>query len=97
MENREQYIKLYSLYKELLSESEKKYFEYYYYEDYSYTEISELMEVSKVFVGKMINKCNKKLISFESKLKLLQKKNELLELSNTIKDEKIKSKLQELL
>ena len=42
MIEREYIVNLYLIYKELLNEKEKNYFEYYYFEDYSLAEIADL-------------------------------------------------------
>ena len=52
MIERDYVVNLYTIYKGMLSEREKTYFEYYYYEDYSLTEIANIYKVSKAYVGK---------------------------------------------
>ena len=58
MDNREYIIALYEIYKELLNEKERNYFEYYYFEDYSMQEIADLYKVSKAYASKYLDKIN---------------------------------------
>ena len=78
MKNRELLIELYEIYKELLTSKQREYFELYYFEDLSLNEISEKLNVSKSFTGKIINLVEKKLNNFE-KLLSINEKNKLIE------------------
>ena len=60
--DRDYIILLYEIYKKLLNDKEKNYFEYYFYEDYSLNEIAELYKVSKAYSSKYLNKVIDKLI-----------------------------------
>ena len=68
MKEREELLELYELYKKLLSEKEREYFEYYYFEDYSLQEIADNNSVSRAYVGKYLNNINKKLKNYEDGL-----------------------------
>lgn len=70
METREELIELYDLYKNVLTDKQRKYFEYYYFEDMSLTEISENLGVSKSIIGKMLKITEEKLRKFEKALHL---------------------------
>jgi predicted DNA-binding protein YlxM (UPF0122 family) len=96
MKEREYLLSLYELYNKLLTEKERTYFEYYYFEDYSLQEIADNNEVSKSYVGKYINGIEDKLNHFESALNLYEKKNKIKEIMDDL-DEKIKNKIIELL
>jgi RNA polymerase sigma factor (sigma-70 family) len=78
MKDRELLIELYEIYNKLLTEKQRNYFELYYYEDLSLNEISENLNVSKSFVGKIINLVEKKLCKFENILKV-NEKNKIIE------------------
>ena len=78
MNNREYLTELYEIYKGLLNEKEKSYFEYYYFEDYSLNEIADLYEVSKAYASKYLNQINNKIIKYEKTLNLNSKKRECL-------------------
>ncbi|MBN2726799.1 hypothetical protein JXR74_05485 [Candidatus Mcinerneyibacteriota bacterium] len=76
MENREYIIDLYEIYKELLTSRQRQYFEYYYYEDYSLSEIAENFGVSRQAVQTALQKCNDNLQRFEKALSVYRKKEE---------------------
>ena len=54
MNERTYLINLYDTYKSLFTEKQKAYFENYYYEDLSLSEIAEIYKVSKTIVGKTL-------------------------------------------
>ena len=93
MLERERIIRLYDIYKNLLTSKQQEYFEDYYFEDLSFTEIGENLGVSKSLVGKTINNINSKLNEYEAKLKFLKVYDEI----DKIKDAKIKSNLQNII
>ena len=97
MNNREYIIKLYEIYKDLLNEKEKSYFEYYFYEDYSLNEIADLYDVSKAYASKYLNKINNKLLKYEKSLKINDKKEKLTDYLNEIDNKEIRNKIEELL
>ena len=96
MKEREYMLSLYEIYGKLLTEKERSYFEYYFFEDYSLQEIADNNEVSKSYVGKFLNSITIKLKKYESSLNLYEKNNKLKELIKDLDDE-IKSKIEELL
>ena len=79
-----------------MTEREKNYFEYYYFEDYSMQEIADLYDVSKAYASKYLNQIVSKLEKYESLLELNKKSVKIKEL---IKDlpEDLKNKIEELL
>ena len=93
-------IELYDLYQALLTDKQREYFESYYFDNFSITEISENKEVSRNAVHDQLKKTVKKLYDYEEKLELrniekLRNKriNEIIEVS---KDDKITLLLNEL-
>ena len=94
---REYIIILYEIYKNLLNDKEKSYFEYYYFEDYSLNEIAELNNVSRAYVSKIINKIEDKLINFEESLKINNKNSRIREYLEKIDNNEIKNRIEELL
>ena len=97
MDNREYIIALYEIYKELLNEKERNYFEYYYFEDYSMQEIADLYKVSKSYASKYLNKINEKIISYEKILKINDRNSKIIDLLKNVNDSELKSKIIELL
>ncbi len=97
MDNREYIIALYEIYKELLNEKEKNYFEYYYFEDYSMQEIADLYKVSKAYASKYLNKINDKIINYEKILKINDRNSKIIDLLKNVNDSELKSKIIELL
>lgn len=95
--NRENLIELYLIYKDLLFLKQKEYFENYYLEDYTLSEISENYSVSRAIVNKTIKIVEKKLINYERVLKIKEKYEKLFELYNEIKEPKIKEKLKNII
>ena len=97
MNNREYITTLYEIYKELLNEKERNYFEYYYFEDYSMQEIADLYKVSKAYASKYLNKINDKIISYEKILKINDRNSKIIDLLKNVNDSELKSKIIELL
>lgn len=97
MDNREYITTLYEIYKELLNEKERNYFEYYYFEDYSMQEISDLYKVSKAYASKYLNKINDKIINYEKILKINDRNSKIIDLLKNVNDSELKSKIIELL
>ena len=97
MDNREYITTLYEIYKELLNEKERNYFEYYYFEDYSMQEIADLYKVSKAYASKYLNQIIDKIVNYEKILKINGRNSKIIEILKNIKDEDIKSKIIELL
>ena len=65
-------MSLYDVYQDLLTDKQKAYFEAYYYNDYSITEISENKDVSRNAVHDQLKRTVKKLYDFETKLHLVE-------------------------
>ena len=67
------YGELFNIYKGLLNDANKKYYSLYYEENLTLQEIADLENVSKSYVGNIINKTSKWLDNFENILGLYQK------------------------
>lgn len=63
------YGKLFDIYGFLLTDIQKEIFSLYYFENYSLSEIADEKNVSKSYVGKLINTVEDKLDYYESNLK----------------------------
>lgn len=68
---------LYDIYGDLLTDKQKEYFEYYYLKDYSLSEISEILNVSRNAVHMQLKNVIKHLDNYEDKLKILGTKKKI--------------------
>ena len=91
------YTMLYDIYGNLLTNKQKEYFEAYYFNNLSLSELANIYNISRNAIHKQLKETIKRLENYEDNLRLA-KKNEMLE--NIIKktsDEEIKRKLQEVI
>lgn len=86
-------IKLFDIYKDLLTEREKEIFSYYYEEDLSLMEIATNLSISRSAVSKIVNNVTNKLNDYESKLHIYYKKQDILRLLEEKNYQKIKESL----
>ena len=84
MLERDKIIGLYEIYKNLLTDKQRDYFENYYYEDLSLSEIAENFEVSKTIVSKTLKQVESKLTELEETLRLNKIYDDLVNLKNNI-------------
>ncbi len=68
---------LYDLYGALLTEKQKTAFEYYYLDDYSLSEIAEILKVSRNAIHEQISIATAYLEDYEAKLGLLSNRGKL--------------------
>ncbi|AGK97342.1 putative DNA-binding protein [Clostridium pasteurianum] len=80
MEERVQISMLLDLYGELLTSKQKDIMNFYFNEDLSLSEISEINHTSRQAIYDIIKRCQKLLLDYDSKLKLLEKEKFILEL-----------------
>ncbi|MDT8336465.1 MAG: sigma factor-like helix-turn-helix DNA-binding protein [Candidatus Izemoplasmatales bacterium] len=88
---------LFDIYQELLTAKQKEYFGYYFSEDYSLSEIADLLGVSRNAVHLQIKNIIKHLYSLEQKLKILEKNHNLDELFDSLKDESLSSNTKNII
>ncbi len=81
-------IELYDHYQDLLTDKQKEYMESYYYNNYSISEISENMNVSRNAVHDQLKRTVAKLYDYESKLKLRIKGKNRDKIIEKLKNEK---------
>ena len=96
MLEREKLINLYEIYMSLLTENQRNYFESYYFEDLSLSEISENKGVSKSFVSKTINTIETKLKKYENSLKILTLHTKISQIAKSTTDKTTKEELENL-
>lgn len=90
------YNNLYDYYSKLLTEKQRIYFEDYYFNNLSLSEISENYDVSRNAVHKQLQITVEKLIEFEDKLQLYSKKIKLEKIISSF-DEDIKNEINKLI
>lgn len=97
MEDLVYYNDLYDIYSLLLTDKQREYFEDYYFENLSFSEMAENYGVSRNAIFKQIKITKEKLDEFESALKLYSKKQKLLNIMERVEDKKLKEELEELI
>ena len=97
MDDREYLIILYDYYGELLSEIQKEYFEQYYFDNLSLSEISENDGKSRNAIHKCIKSSSMKLYEYEDKLKLYEKRCKLESILDKLDDNNLIEELRELI
>ena len=91
------YTMLYDIYGNLLTNKQKEYFEAYYFNNLSLSELASIYNISRNAIHKQLKETIKRLENYEDNLRLA-KKNEMLEnIIETISDEEIKRKLKEVI
>lgn len=88
---------LYDLYSGLLTDKQREYFEDYYFNNLSFSEMAENYDVSRNAIFKQIHIVTDKLKEYESILNLLEKREKLEKLAEKITDEELKKQLEELI
>lgn len=76
---------LLEVYGELLTEKQREIFKLYYDEDFSLAEIAEDVGVTRQAVLDTIRKSERNLLSFEQKLKIIEKRERVIEVLGKIK------------
>lgn len=90
------YNELYDLYGELLTDKQKEYFENYYFNNFSLSEMAENYDVSRNAIHKQLKIVVEKLEDYESKMQLYKKMKKLDEFLVNINDENIKKTLEDI-
>jgi len=88
---------LYDIYQDLLTKKQKEYFEAYYYNDFSITEISDNFDVSRNAVHDQIKKTVLKLYDYENKLNLRNKDKQYRIIFKKIREASDSNKVLELI
>lgn len=96
MGKREYLIILYDFYGNLFNETQKTYFEEYYFNNLSLGEISENYNISRNAIHKTLKQMQKKLLYYEDNLNLYHKYMDLKSIIEKISDIDIQNKLKDL-
>lgn len=91
------YNELYDLYGGLLTDKQREYFEDYYFNNLSFSEMADNFGVSRNAIFKQIHIVTDKLEEYENILHLLEKKKKLEKVIDKLKDSSIKQEIEELL
>ena len=91
------YNNLYDCYFKLLTDKQREYFESYYFENLSLSEIAEKYQVSRNAAYKQIQITISKLKEYEEKLKLYEKRKYLEKILEEEKDIKVKNIITKIL
>lgn len=96
MDNRIYLINLYDYYGDLLTEKQQVYFEDYYFNNYSLSEISENYEISRTAVSNQLKEVVNKLARYEEILNLYEKSEKIKKIISNL-DNNLKNEIEELL
>ncbi len=96
LEKKEYLNRLFELYGKLLTEKQSQSFQYYYVEDYSLHEISELLNVSRNAIFDQLKKVENHLLEYESKLQLYAKETAREKLLNALEKNNDKALIKAL-
>ncbi len=97
MDKQDKLILLFDYYGDLLSESQRNYFESYYFDNLSLSEIGENYKVSRNAVSKDLKLASEKLNNYEDKLKIISRDDKLRKLASKIEDKDLKEKIMNIL
>lgn len=90
------YIDLYDVYGTLLTDKQQKYFEDYYFNNLSLSEISENEGITRNAIHKHIKDAKELLEYYETNIKVLEKNKKIIDFSEKL-NEKEQKELKELL
>ena len=87
---------LYDYYGALLTEKQRLYFTYYYFDNLSLQEIKENLDVSRNAIHKELKIIKDKLYNYEEKLKLYDRDKKILKVVDSIDDITIREKIKNI-
>jgi len=88
---------LYDYYKELLTEKQQNYFEDYYHNNLTLSEIAENNDISRNAVHKQLKETKKLLENYENKLNLIEKTNKIIEIIKKENNQKLLEEIERIL
>ena len=96
MEDKFYIIDLYDYYSELLTDKQKKYFEDYYFNNLTLSEIAENNNISRNAIHKQLKETVNKIMIYEEKLNLYNKRIKIVQIIEKL-DKEIKEEIEELI
>jgi predicted DNA-binding protein YlxM (UPF0122 family) len=97
MEKDLEYVELFEIYKNLLTDKQRELFSSHYLFDLSLSEIAEEEGGTRQSVYDAVKKVKKKLEEYERALNLLEKNKKLIEIASNTKDEKTQVAIREII
>ena len=97
MDKNTKLVMLYDHYSSLLTDKQQEYFEDYYFNNLTLSEISENNDVSRNAVHKQIKEVSEKLNYYEEKLNLLEKNKKISEILKSCSDENLVKQIENLI
>ena len=97
MDERNELIMLYDYYGQLLTDSQREYFEDYYFNNFSLGEIAEKLDISRNAVHNQLKTAIDKLKLYEKELQIIGKKEEIYKELNKIDNEDVKNKIIDII
>jgi len=88
---------LYDYYKELLTEKQQNYFEDYYHNNLTLSEIAENNDISRNAVHKQLKETKKLLENYENKLNLIEKTNKIIKIIKKENNQKLLEEIERIL
>lgn len=88
---------LFDIYGDLLTERQKEICSLYFEEDFSYTEISEALEISRAAVQDSLKKSMQQLHKYEDIIQYVSKRKRIVSLLKDLDDDKIKEEILSIL
>lgn len=96
MENRIYLMDLFDIYRSLLTEKQQEYFEEYYFNNLTLSELSENYTVSRAAIHNVIKEVEQKLAYYEDHLQLYNKRKQLLQIIDNFPNEQ-KNEIKQIL
>ena len=88
---------LFDIYGDLLTKRQKEIWSLYFEEDFSYTEISEALEISRAAVQDSLKKSMQQLHKYEDIIQYVSKRKRIVSLLKDLDDDKIKEEILSIL
>jgi predicted DNA-binding protein YlxM (UPF0122 family) len=88
---------LYDIYNQLLTDKQREYFSYYFKDNYSLSEIAEILDVSRNAVHLQIKNVVKNLEELDIKLGIIEQNKKISKLLKALEKEKLSGETMEII